>query len=137
VIAGPLGLRRVPDERALLIGARDLDDAERDALRVSAVRRTIPDPAAVRAALEDVRPDSVYVHLDLDIIDGSDLPVALRWETSAGPSIATVEDCLTHILDYSQPVGACMACPWPAERIGEPAVSEIIGRLARAIGATL
>jgi arginase len=31
VISGPLGLRPVPDERALLIGARDLDDAERDA----------------------------------------------------------------------------------------------------------
>src|SRR3954451_2273181 len=37
VISGPLGLRPVPDERALLIGARDLDDAERDALKVSRV----------------------------------------------------------------------------------------------------
>ncbi len=89
VISGPLGLRPVPDERALLIDARDLDD---------------------------------------------DLPAALRWETSAGPSIAAVEDCLAHIVDYSRPVGACMACPWPAERIGEPAVARTIGRLARAMG---
>ena len=137
VISGPLGLRPVPDERALLIGARDLDDAERDALTVSRVRRAVPDPAAVRAALEDAHPSSVYIHLDIDIVDGSDLPAALRWETSAGPSIAAVEDCLAHIVDYSRPVGACMACPWPAERIGEPAVARTIGRLARAMGAVL
>ena len=137
VISGPLGLRPVPDERALLIGARDLDDAERDALEVSRVRRAVPDPAAVRAALEDAHPRSVYLHVDIDIVDGSDLPAALRWETSAGPSIAAVEDCLAHIVDYSRPVGACMACPWPAERIAEPAVARTIGRLARAMGAVL
>ena len=118
VISGQLGLRPVPDEQTLLIGARDLDDAERDALRVSGVRQTIPDPAALRAALEDAHPGSVYIHLDIDIVDGSDLPAALRWETSAGPSIATVEHCLTHIVDYSQPVGACIACPWPPEPNG-------------------
>src|SRR5215204_2282714 len=137
VISGPLGLRPVPDERALLIGARDLDDAERDALKASRVRRAVPDPAAVRAALEDAHPGSVYIHLDIDIVDGNDLPAPLRWETSAGPSIAAVEDCLAHIVDYSRPVGACMACPWPAERIGEPAVARTIGRLVRAMGAVL
>lgn len=137
VISEPLGLRPVPDERALLIGARDLDDAERDALNVSGVRQTIPDPEALRAALEDTHPGSVYIHLDIDIIDGSDLPGALRWETSAGPSIATIEDCLTHIVDYSRPVGACIACPWTAARIGEPEVGRTIGRLARAMGAAV
>jgi arginase len=120
VISGPLGLRPVPDERALLIGARDLDDAERDALKVSRVRRAVPDPAAVRAALEHAQPSSVYIHLDIDIVDGNDLPATLRWETSAGPSIAAVEDCLAHIVDYSQPVGASMACPWPASESVSP-----------------
>jgi arginase len=134
VISGLIGLRPVADDRALLIGARDLDDDERDALKASGVRRAIAGPQAVRAALEDMSPGSLYVHLDIDILDGSDLPAALRWDTSPGPSLATVEECLTQIVEYSPPVGVCVACPWPPERIGNPSVAGTIGRLAKALG---
>ena len=44
VISAAIGLRPVADDRALLIGARDLDDQERDALMASGVRRTLADP---------------------------------------------------------------------------------------------
>jgi arginase len=137
VISASVGLRPVADDRALLIDARDLDDQERDALRASAVRRTIADPVAMRAELEDMSPGSLYIHLDIDILDGSDLPAAMRWETSPGPSLATVEECLTQIVDHSPPVGVCIACPWPAERIGEPGVAQTISRLAKAPAADL
>lgn len=137
VISASVGLRPVADDRALLIGARDLDEQERDALTASAVRRTIADPVALRSALEDMSPGSFYVHLDIDILDGSDLSAALRWETSPGPSLATVEECLMQIVDHSPPVGVCIACPWSADRIGEPGVAQTISRLARALAADL
>jgi arginase len=137
VISRSVGLRPVPDDRALLIGARDLDDGERDALDASGVRRTAADPEAVIAALADLRPTNVYVHVDLDILDGGDLPVELRWRTSAGPAIDAVEGCLEQIAQISPPVGACVVCPWPPERIGEPAVEQTICRLTGAMGAAL
>ena len=43
-ISEQLGLRPVPDEHAVLIDARDLDAAERDALEGSGVRRLAADP---------------------------------------------------------------------------------------------
>jgi arginase len=134
VISRSLGLRPVPDDRAVLIGARDLDDDERDA---SAVRRAVADPDAVIAALADLRPSNVFLHLDLDILDSGDLPVAVRWKTSPGPAIAAVEDCLKQIARISPPIGVCVACPWPPERIGEPVVKQTIWRLAGAMGAAL
>lgn len=137
LISRPLGLRPVPDDRTLLIGARDLDDDEYDALDASGVRRTVADPEAVINALVDLRPTSVYVHLDLDILDSGDLPVELRWKTSAGPAIVAVEDCLKQIARISPPIGACVACPWPPERIGEPVVQQTIWHLAEALGAAL
>ena len=135
VVSRTVGLRPVSDDRTLLIGARDLDDAERDALDASGVRRVRADPETVVRALADLGPTNVYVHLDLDVLDGTDLPAELRWTTSAGPAIAAVEDCLRTIARVSPPVGACVACPWPAERIGEPAVEGLIERVRRAMSA--
>jgi arginase len=134
MISGPLGLRPVADHRALLIGARDLDDDESDALKASAVRRTAADPASLGAAMEHLHSGPAYIHLDIDVVDASDLPAPLRWETSAGPTIGAVEQCLAQIRQHATPVGACIACPWPPERIGEPAVRKTIDRLAKAIG---
>jgi arginase len=85
LLGEPLGLRAVPDEHCLLIGARDLDPAEADALAVSGVTRVAPDPDALRAALQKQSPAEVYLHLDVDIVDGSDLP-GLRFPTPDGPT---------------------------------------------------
>lgn len=137
VISRSLGLRPVADDRALLIGARDLDDGERDALEASGVRRAAANPQVTVAALADLRPTNVYVHLDLDILDGGDLPVELRWATSPGPTIDAVEACLKQVAQISPPIGTCVACPWPPERIGEPLVKQTISRLAGALGAAV
>jgi arginase len=82
-----LGLRAVPDEHAVLIGARDLDPAERDAQQASRVLRLAADPDAVRSALTELSAGDVYSHVDVDIIDSGDVH-GLRFPTDAGPSIA-------------------------------------------------
>jgi arginase len=131
-----LGMRPVPDERALLIGARDLDPAERDALEASRVRRVAPDPDAVRSALNELSLGDVYLHVDVDIIDREDLP-GLQFPAAAGPSFSVVEQCLAQIASVAPPIAACIACAWTSERIGDESTRRAITRLAAVIGADL
>jgi len=136
LICDRLGMRAVPDERAVLIGVRDLDPAERDALDASRVRRVAPDPDAVRSALNELSPGGVYLHIDVDIIDGEDLP-GLKFPAAAGPSFAVVEQCLAQIVEVAPPIAACIACAWTAEQIGEESTRRAVTRLAAVIGADL
>jgi arginase len=130
-VGEPVGLRAVPDERCLLIGARDLDPAEGDALAVS---RVAADPDALRAALQKPSPMDVYLHLDVDIVEGSDLP-GLRFPAPDGPTLSVVEDCLAQIVDCAPPAAACISCAWESARIADPSTLRAIGRLAAVIGA--
>jgi arginase len=130
----PLGLRAVPDDRCLLIGARDLDPAEADALAASRVTRVAADPDELRAALQEQSPMDVYLHIDVDIVDGSDL-AGLRFPAPDGPTLSVVEDCLTQIVECAPPAAACIACAWEPARIADPSTLRAIGRLAAVIGA--
>jgi len=69
------GFRPVPEHRVHLLGVRDLDPLEREALNASAVRVTAPGDVrqAVTAATRDLvgEVDGVYLHLDLDVLDPS------------------------------------------------------------------
>ena len=63
------GFRPVPESRILMVGARDLDDAEERSLGSSSVRRAkIGDAPSI---LADVRAKSVYMHVDMDVFDTS------------------------------------------------------------------
>ena len=126
-----LGLRPVPDEHAVLIGARDLDPAERDALEESRVRRLAADSGAVRQSSGEI-----YLHVDVDIVDGEDLP-GLKFPVGAGPPFALVVECLAQIVDAGPPIAASISCAWTPERIGDESTRLAITRLAAAIGAEL
>lgn len=74
------GFTPVAEERVVLLGARDLDDAEREMLTASDVTWLPPqslraDAAALPAALDAIssRADRLYLHLDLDAIDPAEL----------------------------------------------------------------
>jgi arginase len=134
LVGDPVGLRAVPDERCLLIGARDLDPAESDALAASRVKRVAADPDALRAALQKESPPDVYLHLDVDIVDGSDLP-GLRFPAPNGPTLSVLEDCLAQIVDFAPPAAACISCAWEPARIADPSTLRAIRRLAAVIGA--
>jgi len=129
-------LRPVPDDHTVLVDARDLDPAEREALEASRVRRVAADPDAVFGVLEELSARDVYLHVDVDIINGEDVP-GLRWATSAGPSFSVIEECLAHIVDVAPPVAACIACPWTPDRIGGASARRAMTQLAAVIGAEL
>ena len=131
-----LGVRPVREQNVVLMGARDLDPAERDALAASQVQRVAPDPETFRSVVDLLAGTPVYLHIDVDIVDGSDLP-GLRFPAGAGPTLSRVEECVTEIVAVTQPVAACIACTWSPERIGHEATQRAITRLARVIGAGL
>jgi arginase len=136
LFAGPLGLRPVPERDVVLADARDLDPAERDALAASQVRQIPATAGAFRAALSGLRDLPVYLHVDVDIMDSTDVP-GLRFPAGPGPTLGDVEKCLTAITASADVVAACLACAWLPGQVGTPPAREAIARLAGALGARL
>jgi len=132
----PLALRPVPDRDVVLVDARDLDRAERDALNASKIERVAVNPQAIQAALARLRTHSVYLHVDVDVIDGAEVP-GLRFPTSGGPNLDTIERTLSDIVTAVEPVAAYIACAWLPEQIASPMTCETVTRIAAAIGAEL
>lgn len=131
-----LGLRPVPDTSVVLADARDLDPAEDDALAASDVHRVPADPTAIASALAQLGPAPVYLHLDIDVIDGGQLPGA-RFPSGPGPSLAQIEECLAAACATADVAGAYFACAWLPEHANDDASRQTITRLARALGADL
>ena len=100
------------------------------------MRRVAAQPDAIRRALAELVSRDVYLHVDVDMIDGEDVP-GLRWRTSPGPSFDVAEACLAQIVAVAPPVATCIACPWTPERIGDEPARRAIARLAAVIGAEL
>jgi arginase len=130
-----LGLRPVPDTSVVLADARDLDPAERDSLNASQVRRVPADPGAITSVLGELGPAPVYLHLDIDVIDGAELPGA-RFPSGPGPSFNQIEECLAAVRATADVVAAYVACAWLPDRIGDQTTREAITRLVGALGTT-
>lgn len=84
-IVDACGLRIVPDDDAVLVGARDLDPGERILLDASELR--IAAVESVMAAVPSER--DLYVHIDVDVVDPRDVP-AVNYPAPGGPSAAIV-----------------------------------------------
>ena len=136
LFADPLGLRPVPEHNIMLADARDLDPAERDALAASQVRRIPATAGAFRAALSGLGGLPVYLHVDVDIIDSTEMP-GLRFPSGPGPMLGDVENCLTAITASADVVAACLACAWLPEQVSRPPARQAIARLAGALGTRL
>jgi arginase len=123
---GPLGLRPVPEEKCVLVGARDVDPAEEEFLAGSGVRR-FPVSDLDSARLPD---GPILIHLDLDVIDGSELP-GLRFPVSNGPSESAVLEAIGRIRATGRVVALDIACPWhdPADEDQAAARRSLLARL--------
>jgi arginase len=107
LIASRLGLRPVPEDRIVLVGARDLDPPEVTYLNQSPIRRRQVGDLAV----SDLPEAPLYVHLDLDVIDGAQLP-GLRFPTPAGPDTGQLADALGLLLSTGRVAAVGIACSW-------------------------
>jgi arginase len=107
LVASRLGLRPVPEDQIVLVGARDLDPPEVTYLDQAPIRRRQVTDLTV-AELPD---GPLYVHVDLDVIEGAQLP-ALRYPTPDGPDAGQVADALSLLFGTGRVAGVGIACSW-------------------------
>jgi arginase len=111
LLAEPLGLRPVAEERVVLMDARDLDPAETAYLATSRLTR-LP-VADLDAAALPAGP--IVLHIDVDVIDPAELP-HLRFPASQGPSTDAVLRAVHRVLTTGRVTAVDIACTWhPAQ----------------------
>jgi arginase len=106
-LAGPLGLKPVAEDRAVLVGARDLDPAEVLYLARSQVQRR----AVQEIGADDLPDGPIIVHIDLDVIDPAEVP-GLRFPAPGGPSKAEVLAAVHRLTSSGRVSVLDVACPW-------------------------
>jgi arginase len=120
LLAGPLGVRPVPESRAVLAGARDLDPPEADYLRDSALRLLAVadlDPA-------ELPEGPLILHVDLDVVDAAELP-GLLFPAAGGPPASEVVRAVHRVLGTGRVTVLDIACPWhPAANHGDQQARE-------------
>jgi arginase len=91
---GVPGFRPVPEQRVHLLGVRDLDPLEQQALSASAITVSAPGDvrSAVTSAIRDLtgEVEGVYLHLDLDVLDPS-VGRVNQYAAPGGLSLAELE----------------------------------------------
>lgn len=107
LLAEPLGLRPIAEERTVLVDARDLDPAEVAYLSTSGLTRRAVDDLD-EAALPD---GPIVLHVDVDVIDAGELQ-NLRFPVSSGPSTDAVLRAIHLVLATGRVVAVDISCPW-------------------------
>jgi arginase len=113
-LTGALGLRAVPDEDCALVGARDLDPAERDALAVSAIRRL----ELGELAEAPLPAGPWYVHVDLDVLDPEGLP-PLRFPAAGGPPVTALATALRALASRGTIAALGLGCTFTPQGLAQ------------------
>jgi arginase len=129
------GFVPVPDARVLLVGARDLGEAEEADLQTSGVRRLAADATAeeldrtVAAWAEDV--DRIHVHVDVDVLDAS-YGRTNDWASSGGMSADGVLAVIRSAA-AARPVASVVLASWDPAADPNGAVREPLRRIVLAL----
>ena len=106
-LTGPLGIRTLAEDRAVLVDARDLDPGEVEFLATSRVRRSSVDELTAA----DLPPGPVLIHIDLDVIDAAEVP-GMRFPVGHGPSSDAVLAAVARLYATGRVVLLSLSCPW-------------------------
>lgn len=120
LVADGLGLAPVPEDRIVLVDGRDLDPPERDYLAASDIRQVF----TAELDAEQVPPGPVYLHVDLDVVDGAELP-GLLFPTPGGPSAGEVGQALRRVLDTGRVAAVGLGCTWHEGQDGQGAADRV------------
>jgi arginase len=111
IVAGA-GLHPLPDDRVILVDARDLDPGEDEAVAASGMTVESVDRLA-----HSLPPDApLYVHIDVDVVTPEDLP-AVNYPAPDGPTLRQVRAAMIH-LAATERVVAVSVSGWNPELPG-------------------
>jgi arginase len=114
-LASAAGLRPLSDETCALVGARDLDPAEIEALAASRVRQI----TLAELAEAELPPPPWYVHLDVDVLDPDGLP-PLRFPAPGGPAPEALATALRALAARGTIAALGLACTFTAKALAAP-----------------
>jgi arginase len=121
------GMTSQPEDEVFLADARDLDPAEAEAVRESAVHHVTH-----LSALPERVPDSpLYIHLDVDVLNPEDAP-AMLYPTPGGSSLP--EACaVMEALAATGRVVAVSVTPWSFGKDADGKTEQACTRLLRSL----
>ncbi len=133
--AGLVPARPIPAERVIVVGARSYDDPEEDCVRDLGIRCLDVDdatPEKLLAAIEATGASSVYLHIDLDVLDPADFN-GLGYPEPFGISAAALVALIKAVKGGYEVAGAGITefAPANADQASDdlPTVLRIIGAL--------
>ena len=127
------GLQPVPEDRIVLVGARDLEQTEEARLAASTI--ALPDAGSLETALDELatRAHTVYLHIDLDVLDPSE-GRANGWAVEGGLTADELETAVDAVRARFTVAAATFSAYDPTEDPEEriPAVATRLARLLTA-----
>ncbi|HJS42477.1 MAG TPA: arginase family protein [Gemmatimonadales bacterium] len=126
------GFEAVPETRVTLVGARDLDPPEADALAASRILRI----GADLSGLDDVfaKASPIWLHVDLDVLDIAE-GRANQFATTGGLTVSQLVDAVRRLATRLSIVGAALTAYDPAAD-GDGRVAVAALRVANALAET-
>ncbi|SDU70062.1 arginase family protein [Jiangella alkaliphila] len=120
LLADRLGLAPIAEDRIVLVDGRDLDPPERDYLAASNIRQVF----TAELDADGVPLGPVYLHVDLDVVDGAELP-GLLFPTPGGPSASEVGQAIRRVLDTGRVAAVGLGCTWHEGQDGQGAAERV------------
>jgi len=121
------GLAPLDERRIVLVGARDLDPGEDEAVAASAL--------TVLSTIDVIRldppPGALHVHVDLDVVDPREMP-AHNYPAPGGPSLRDMQAGLAHLAATGR-VAAVSFSTWNPALPGADRAAAATAALATAI----
>lgn len=119
--------------RTVLVGARDLEQAEEDYIASSGVRRVFAEDLGDADVLADAvgDADAVYVHVDLDVLDPTEL-AGVSMPVPFGATVVALTGAIAAVRARTPLVGASIAGFAPAS---PAAAVDDLGAILRIVGA--
>jgi arginase len=107
LIGTRLGLRPVPEDRVVLVDARDLDPPEVEYLSQADIRHvTVADVSTM-----ELPAGPIYLHVDIDVVSSDVLP-GLWYPAPNGPDLAEVFQAIRAVLSTGRVAAIGFACTW-------------------------
>ncbi len=107
LVAEAIGLRPVPEQRVVLVDARDLDPPEREYLTRAAIRRSTVEALSA----EGLPAGPLLLHIDLDVVNPGDLP-GTRFPVTGGPAASSVMAAVRRVLATGRAAALDVAASW-------------------------